>query len=83
MLTTHPTATPITNTSTAVTTSLTTANMIDFRLSCRFPEATVLRGRNGQLTHLAQVYEAVEGCLSVEVQDIPVSETDKIIEIAV
>ena len=32
---------------------------------------------------LANIYEAVEGCLSVEVQDIPVSETDKIIEIAV
>ena len=32
---------------------------------------------------LSNLYEAVEGCLSVEVQDIPVSETDKIIEIAV
>ena len=32
---------------------------------------------------LVNLYEAVEGCLSVEVQDIPVSETDKIIEIAV
>ena len=32
---------------------------------------------------LSNLYEAVEGCLSVEVRDIPVSETDKIIEIAV
>ena len=32
---------------------------------------------------LSNLYEAVEGCLSVEVQDIPVSATDKIIEIAV
>ena len=32
---------------------------------------------------LSNLYEAVEGCLSVEVKDIPVSETDKIIEIAV
>ena len=32
---------------------------------------------------LSNLYEAVEGCLSVEVQDISVSETDKIIEIAV
>jgi predicted RNase H-like HicB family nuclease len=32
---------------------------------------------------LGNLYEAVEGCLSVEIQDIPVSETDKIIEIAV
>lgn len=32
---------------------------------------------------LVNLYEAVEGCLSVEIQDIPVSETDKIIEIAV
>ncbi len=32
---------------------------------------------------LANIYEAVEGCLSVEVRDIPVSATDKIIEIAV
>ena len=32
---------------------------------------------------LSNLYEAVEGCLSVEIQDIPVSETDKIIEIAV
>ena len=32
---------------------------------------------------LTNLYEAVEGCLSVEVRDIPVSEKDKIIEIAV
>ena len=32
---------------------------------------------------LSNLYEAVEGCLSVEIQDIPVSATDKIIEIAV
>ena len=32
---------------------------------------------------LVNLYEAVEGCLSVETQDIRVSETDKIIEIAV
>ena len=32
---------------------------------------------------LGNLYEAVEGCLSVEVRDIPVSEKDKIIEIAV
>ncbi len=32
---------------------------------------------------LGNLYEAVEGCLAVEIQDIPVSETDKIIEIAV
>ena len=32
---------------------------------------------------LVNLYEAVEGCLSVEIRDIPVSETDKIIEIAV
>ncbi len=32
---------------------------------------------------LGNLYEAVEGCLSVEARDIPVSEKDKIIEIAV
>ena len=32
---------------------------------------------------LSNLYEAVEGCLSVEVRDIPVSEADRIIEIAV
>ncbi len=31
---------------------------------------------------LSNIYEAVEGCLSVEVQDIEVSETDKVMEIA-
>lgn len=32
---------------------------------------------------LANLYEAVEGCLSVDVRDIPLSATDKIVEIAV
>ncbi len=32
---------------------------------------------------LSNIYEAVEGCLSVDVQDVPVSETDRVIEIAV
>ena len=32
---------------------------------------------------LANIYEAVEGCLSVNVQDIPVSNNDRIMEIAV
>ena len=32
---------------------------------------------------LSNLYEAVEGCLSVEVRDVPVSEADRIIEIAV
>lgn len=32
---------------------------------------------------LSNIYEAVEGCLSVDVQDITISEKDKIIEIAV
>lgn len=32
---------------------------------------------------LANLYEAVEGCLSVDIQDIPVSEKDKVLEIAV
>ena len=32
---------------------------------------------------LTNIYEAVEGCLSVDVQDIIVSEKDKIMEIAV
>ena len=32
---------------------------------------------------LSNLYEAVEGCLSVEVRDIPLSDKDKIIEIAV
>ena len=29
------------------------------------------------------IHEAIEGCLSVEVRDIPISETDRVIEIAV
>ena len=29
------------------------------------------------------IHEAIEGCLSVEVQDIPLSETDRIIEVVV
>ena len=29
------------------------------------------------------IHEAIEGCLSVEVQDIPISETDRIIEVVV
>jgi len=32
---------------------------------------------------LSNLYEAVEGCLSVEVQDVEVSEKDKVMEIAV
>jgi len=32
---------------------------------------------------LSNIYEAVEGCLSVNIQDIPISETDKLMEIAV
>ncbi|MBN2426599.1 MAG: type II toxin-antitoxin system HicB family antitoxin [Calditrichaceae bacterium] len=32
---------------------------------------------------LRNIYEAVEGCLSVDIQDIQVSEKDKIMEIAV
>ena len=31
---------------------------------------------------LGNIYEAVEGCLSVDVEDVPVSETDRVIEIA-
>lgn len=29
---------------------------------------------------LKNVYEAVEGCLSIEVPDVPVSETDRVVE---
>lgn len=29
---------------------------------------------------LQNVYEAVEGCLSIEVPNVPVSETDRVIE---
>jgi len=32
---------------------------------------------------LANIYEAVEGCLSVDIRDIPVTGNDKILEIAV
>lgn len=32
---------------------------------------------------LANLYEAIEGCLSVEVREVPVSANDKVIEIAV
>jgi predicted RNase H-like HicB family nuclease len=32
---------------------------------------------------LSNIYEAVEGCLSVDVKDIVVSKNDKIMEIAV
>ncbi|HGG58987.1 MAG TPA: type II toxin-antitoxin system HicB family antitoxin [Gammaproteobacteria bacterium] len=32
---------------------------------------------------LSNIYEAVEGCLSVDVGDIPISGNDKILEIAV
>ena len=32
---------------------------------------------------LKNLYEAVEGCLSVDIQDIAVSENDKVMEIAV
>lgn len=30
---------------------------------------------------LKNVYEAVEGCLSIEGPDVPVSETDRVVEI--
>lgn len=32
---------------------------------------------------LENIYEAVEGCLSVDLEDVSVSETDKIMEIAI
>ncbi len=32
---------------------------------------------------LHNIYEAVEGCLSVDVQDITISKTDRVMEIAV
>ena len=32
---------------------------------------------------LENVHEAVEGCLSVDVRDVPISESDQIIEITV
>ena len=34
-----------------------------------------------QLLH--NLYEAVEGCLSIDIQDIPVSKKDKVMEIAI
>lgn len=30
---------------------------------------------------LKNVYEAVEGCLSIKIPDVPISETDQVIEI--
>ena len=32
---------------------------------------------------LSNIHEAVEGCLSIDIQDIPISDKDRIIEIAV
>lgn len=32
---------------------------------------------------LSNIYEAVEGCLSIDVQDITISEKDKVMEIVV
>ena len=32
---------------------------------------------------LKNIYEAVEGCLSIDVQNIPVTEKDRVMEIAV
>jgi predicted RNase H-like HicB family nuclease len=32
---------------------------------------------------LKNIYDAVEGCLSVDIKDIPISGTDKVLEIAV
>ena len=32
---------------------------------------------------LSNLYEAVEGCLSVDIKDIKVSENDKVMEIAI
>ncbi|MCD6586756.1 MAG: type II toxin-antitoxin system HicB family antitoxin [Desulfobacteraceae bacterium] len=32
---------------------------------------------------LRNIYEAVEGCLSVDIQDIAISKTDRVMEIAV
>ena len=32
---------------------------------------------------LSNIYEAVEGCLSVEIQEVPLCGTDRLIEIAV
>ncbi len=32
---------------------------------------------------MANLHEAIEGCLSVDVEDIPVSDTDRVLEIAI
>ena len=32
---------------------------------------------------LNNIYEAVEGCLSIDIQDVSISEKDKVMEIAV
>ncbi|HSK29853.1 MAG TPA: type II toxin-antitoxin system HicB family antitoxin [Candidatus Limnocylindria bacterium] len=32
---------------------------------------------------LKNIYDAVEGCLSVDIKDIPISATDKVLDIAV
>ncbi len=32
---------------------------------------------------LANIYEAVEGCLSVDIRDVTISDKDKVMEIAV
>jgi len=32
---------------------------------------------------LANIYDAVEGCLSVDIEDIAISQTDRIMDIAV
>jgi predicted RNase H-like HicB family nuclease len=32
---------------------------------------------------LSNIYEAVEGCLSIDIQDITISDKDRIVEIAV
>ena len=32
---------------------------------------------------LANIYDAVEGCLSIDIKDIPISQTDRIMDIAV
>ena len=32
---------------------------------------------------LSNIYEAVDGCLSIDIQDIPISKNDRILEIAV
>ena len=32
---------------------------------------------------LKNIYDAVEGCLSVDMKDIPISATDKVLDIAV